>query len=254
MALEQIDSELRPHDYRAILAVLEVVEHANTVGEFSRLAMEAVDEHLGYSRSTFFVGGPPDPGFALFEGSTHGLKEVDLDEYLEDWTGSDPFVASAATSRMRRDGMVGLDDLSGSIDSEQRRYIEQFLHRQSSSQLSLWLDTGLPRHGYLSIFGPHSNEFGARDRATLMALRPHLSSLLRAILLEGRRAPGIEQLSEREAELARIVALGCSNREIARHLGIQEDTVKKHLWHAMHKLKVRNRTQLALLFGRRGEP
>jgi DNA-binding CsgD family transcriptional regulator len=251
MALEQVDAGLRPPDYRAILTVLEVVGRAGTVDEFRHLAMEAVDEHLGYVRSIFFVGGQPNPGFVLFEGSTDGLIEVDLEEYLENWTGSDRCVASTATSRMRRGGMAGLNDLGGPVDSYQRRYVEDFLLRQSSSQLSLWLDTGLPQHGYLSIFGRRSDEFGARDRATLMALRPHLSSLLRAILLEGRRAPGMEQLSEREAELARLVALGCGNREIARHLGIQEDTVKKHLWRAMHKLKVRNRTQLALVLMRR---
>jgi DNA-binding CsgD family transcriptional regulator len=147
--------------------------------------------------------------------------------------------------------MVGLNNRVTSVDSHQRRYIEEFVLHQGSSQLSLWLDTGLPQHGYLSIFGPRSNEFGARDRATLMALRPHLSFLLRAILLEGRQAPCMERLSEREAELASLVALGCTNREISRHLGIQEDTVKKHLWRAMHKVRVRNRTQLALLLRRR---
>jgi DNA-binding CsgD family transcriptional regulator len=233
------------------LAVLEIVLRAETVGDFQRLAIEAVDEHLGYVRSAFVVGGPPVASFALFEGSTHGLKGVNLEEHVEDWAGSDPFVASAATARMRRDGIVGLGDLAGTVDSDQTPYIEQYLFRQGSSQLSLWLDTGLPQHGYLSIFGPRSNAFDARDRATLMALRPHLSSLLRAILLDGGRAAGMEQLSEREAELARLVALGCSNREIAVHLGIEEDTVKKHLWRAMHKLKVRNRTQVALLLKRR---
>jgi DNA-binding NarL/FixJ family response regulator len=79
-----------------------------------------------------------------------------------------------------------------------------------------------------------------------MALRPHLSSLLRGLLLEGRRAPGTEGLSERETELAQLVGIGFSNREIAHHLGIQVDTVKKHLANAMQKVRVRNRTQLAL--------
>jgi DNA-binding CsgD family transcriptional regulator len=222
MALEHVETPLEPRDYRAILAVLEVVGRAGSVDEFRRLAMQAVDEHLGHAQSTFFVGGPPDPGFALFEGSTQGLEQGDLREE------------------------AGRGDLSA-FDSEQRLHIEQFLLRRSSCQLSLWLDTGLPQHGYLSIFGPRSSAFGPRDRASLVALRPHLSSLLRRILLYGRRAPGLEQLSQREVELARLLTLGCSNREIARHLGIQEDTVKKHLWRAMHKLRVRNRTELAML-------
>ena len=83
--------------------------------------------------------------------------------------------------------------------------------------------------------------------AILLALRPHLAFGLRTILLNDASPPNGARLSPRETEVGSMVALGCSNREIARHLGIGEDTVKKHLLHAMDKLDVRNRTQLALL-------
>jgi DNA-binding CsgD family transcriptional regulator len=231
----QKETLLEPPDYRAILAVLEAVGRARTVREFERLALEAIADHLDYSPTTFLIGGPPD------RDSTHGREKVDLDEYSRHPTSSDPFVAPGAIAWLRN--RVALD---GTVFPAQRRYLDEFLLLQSNSQLTLWLDTDLPHHGYLSIFGRGSKEFGARDRATLMALRPHLSSLLRGLLLEGRRAPGTEGLSERETELAQLVGIGFSNREIAHHLGIQVDTVKKHLANAMQKVRVRNRTQLAL--------
>jgi DNA-binding CsgD family transcriptional regulator len=210
--------------------VLEAVGRARTVREFERLALEAIDEHLDYSPATFLIGGPPD------RDSIHEREEVNSRHP----TSSDPFVVPGAIAWLRN--RVAFD---GTVFPAQRRYLDEFLLLQSNSQLTLWLDTGLPHHGYLSIFGRGSKEFGARDRATLMALRPHLSSLLRGLLLEGRRAPGSEELSERETELAQLVCIGFSNREIAHHLGIQVDTVKKHLAHAMQKVNVRNRTQLA---------
>jgi DNA-binding NarL/FixJ family response regulator len=53
-------------------------------------------------------------------------------------------------------------------------------------------------------------------------------------------------LSEREAEVAREVVAGHSNKEIARVLGITERTVKAHLGAIFVKLGVRDRLQLAL--------
>jgi len=55
-----------------------------------------------------------------------------------------------------------------------------------------------------------------------------------------------EELSEREAEVAREVVTGRSNKEIARVLGITERTVKAHLGAIFAKLGVRDRLQLAL--------
>lgn len=56
-------------------------------------------------------------------------------------------------------------------------------------------------------------------------------------------------LSQRELEVARAVASGLSNKEIARALGVTERTVKAHLGAIFEKLGVRDRLQLALRVG-----
>jgi len=53
-------------------------------------------------------------------------------------------------------------------------------------------------------------------------------------------------LSEREAQVARRVATGSSNREIAEQLAITERTVKAHLTAIFEKLGLRDRLQLSL--------
>lgn len=59
-------------------------------------------------------------------------------------------------------------------------------------------------------------------------------------------ASDMSLLSDREAEVARAVALGKSNKEVAEQLHISERTVKAHLGSVFEKLGVRDRVQLVL--------
>jgi DNA-binding CsgD family transcriptional regulator len=59
--------------------------------------------------------------------------------------------------------------------------------------------------------------------------------------------PAVGALTHREIEVARLVAGGASNAEVARALSISEGTVKTHLVRVFAKLGVRSRTQLAVL-------
>lgn len=60
------------------------------------------------------------------------------------------------------------------------------------------------------------------------------------------KTPVQPALSSREAEVARLVGAGASNREIAAELYITEGTVKNHVSNTLRKLGLRDRTQLAL--------
>ena len=59
-------------------------------------------------------------------------------------------------------------------------------------------------------------------------------------------------LTERETDVLRLLAQGQSNKEIAHHLYLVEDTVKTHVRHILSKLGVRSRTQAALYATRIG--
>ncbi|CAO3433031.1 LuxR C-terminal-related transcriptional regulator [Azospirillum doebereinerae] len=56
----------------------------------------------------------------------------------------------------------------------------------------------------------------------------------------------VDQLTERQREVLRLLLEGQSNKEIARALGVLEGTIKVHLRAVMQRLGARNRTQLAL--------
>lgn len=61
-----------------------------------------------------------------------------------------------------------------------------------------------------------------------------------------RPAVDLSVLSERELQVARAVAEGQSNREVAEQLHIAERTVKAHLGAVFEKLGLRDRVQLVL--------
>jgi len=60
-----------------------------------------------------------------------------------------------------------------------------------------------------------------------------------------------EQLTPREKDILELVAQGLSNREIAHQLFITEGTVRNGLSIILEKLKVRDRTQLAIYYWKR---
>jgi DNA-binding NarL/FixJ family response regulator len=54
------------------------------------------------------------------------------------------------------------------------------------------------------------------------------------------------ELTNRERQVARLVAQGLSNRKIANAMDLVEGTVKIHLHHVYKKLHVANRIELVL--------
>lgn len=60
-------------------------------------------------------------------------------------------------------------------------------------------------------------------------------------------AAAIQQLTPTQRKVLEGVHLGLLNKQIAYNLGIAEATVKAHMTALMRKLKVRNRTQVAIV-------
>jgi DNA-binding CsgD family transcriptional regulator len=86
-----------------------------------------------------------------------------------------------------------------------------------------------------------------REEATDHAERRFARFLRRADVLRGRSAiaagPLVEDLTEREREVAGLLALGLDNEAIAAALFVSRNTVKTHLRHIYEKLGARSRTE-----------
>jgi DNA-binding NarL/FixJ family response regulator len=136
-----------------------------------------------------------------------------------------------------------------------RAILESLVTRlEDTSQLedALWarIDLGrvlaeLDRRAAIEAFeaaAALADRMGARSQARLIA-----RGLRELGVRAWRRGASVaaDALSDREAEVARLVAGGSSNREIADALLIAPKTVERHISNALARLGLRNRTELA---------
>jgi two-component system, NarL family, response regulator LiaR len=84
------------------------------------------------------------------------------------------------------------------------------------------------------------------ERVMLVQASPH-ATMSAELQWPGRDA----RLTERESEVLALLPTGMTNRELAEHLHVSENTIKAHLSRLFSKLEVRNRAQ-AVALGRAG--
>jgi len=75
---------------------------------------------------------------------------------------------------------------------------------------------------------------------------PGTAALLVRQVRDGGRAQPLDMLSPRERDVLAGLAKGRSNRQIARALGVGEETVKSHVSSILAKLNLADRTQAAI--------
>jgi DNA-binding CsgD family transcriptional regulator len=106
--------------------------------------------------------------------------------------------------------------------------------------IQLCLPDGPGRQLRLDIHrGRADPQFSERDRALLILLRPHLYTAHQQVR---RRRLGIPALTPRQWELLHLIDAGLSNAQIARHLHLSDNTVRKHLENIFQRLQVTSRT------------
>jgi two-component system, NarL family, response regulator LiaR len=106
------------------------------------------------------------------------------------------------------------------------------------------LDTGA--HGFISKALPAPQivdgiRAAAHGEKVILTRRSQRAAMPAALRWPGRD----DRLTERESELLALLPTGMTNRELAAHLHLSENTIKSQLRSLFSKLKVRNRVQAA---------
>jgi DNA-binding CsgD family transcriptional regulator len=223
---------------RRTAAVLEAAAATSGLSDLLTTALAALDEHVGVQSSAFML--TLRGSGRAYAGVKHGSPEHVMEEYFEQWADRDPLATPAAQTSFRQQGRASTAELYRQLDGPRRLFVDDFLRRtRSRHQLSFALPCASTT-GYLTVMG--DAELDGATEATLNSLVEPLAELLRTRLPRGLDGP----LSSREAQVCELVALGFTNREIGSVLHVEEDTVKKHVSHALSKLRQRHRSELAV--------
>ncbi len=75
---------------------------------------------------------------------------------------------------------------------------------------------------------------------------PEATERLLARFAEPRTGRALDDLTDRETEILRLLATGLSNAELAEQLFLSETTVKTHVSSILRKLRVRDRVQAVI--------
>ena len=154
-------------------------------------------------------------------------------------------------------GITGVDALAGIREVSPATRILMLTVSEDSADLMAALRGGASGYLLKNIDGEFLTE------SILRAARGEsvVSAELTGKLVAGVREQGapvepgpLQGLSPRERTIVGHIVAGCSNKVIARALGVAESTVKIHVQHIMRKLKLSGRVQIAVLAVGNGVP
>lgn len=238
---------LETHQYRRVFDVLAACDSATNLSQFRELVVDSIARAYRVASTTFFVGSTtqaacadPDP---VILGSTKGM----LPEYQENWYRYDIFAAEETRSQFNTSRVATLAEITN-LSSEPRHYVADYLFRHDvRSATAVCLDLAGGRRALIGLFDRDPHRVGAGELASLRLLAAPLSRIAQTLPDAAVTAVSMSTLSPRQAEVARLVAQGLSNHDIAVLLTLHEDSIKKYVSRILAELGCRNRTELALM-------
>jgi two-component system nitrate/nitrite response regulator NarL len=83
---------------------------------------------------------------------------------------------------------------------------------------------------------------------------PSLAAEMLVSLTNTQAPDALQELTERESEILRLIGTGLTNREIGTKLFLSEKTIKHYVTNILQKLQVRSRVEAALIAARHERP
>ncbi|SAK79416.1 LuxR family transcriptional regulator [Caballeronia fortuita] len=170
-------------------------------------------------------------------GISYNVDKTHVSHYETWFQHNDPM-----TDTLRKRGAATfVEEVISRHDLDHSEFYNDFLRRDGLHHgINVHSFDGGKHIGDLRIWRAQSRpEFTDRDKVLLDGIEPFLRRALT------RRRCSSADLTERENDVAQLVATGCTDKEISRILNIEASTVRTHLRRVMTKKGVTNRSKLA---------
>jgi DNA-binding CsgD family transcriptional regulator len=234
-------STLSPSDYEGVLdLVVDVAANGSLDEPVSPTTLERIRALIPTADTVAYWFGPSSRhGHALTVAGDHLPWSAADDRLLERLDFSDPLLpAPDSLGRARR--------LSDAMAPEVYRGTEYYrrLGRTHGLEYSIAIWLRLSDGGIRGLWLDASRrDFDDRDVSVLQLIGRQLGRLLRPVRRPavGARLPDRLLLTDRQAEILSLAAIGRSNDEIGHDLSISSNTVRTHLENVFERLEVHTR-------------
>jgi DNA-binding CsgD family transcriptional regulator len=227
--------------------LLSALANARRVGDVADAAVDGLaaifDSNIG---GVFFF----DASLRTVETSIYGMSDVDFDEYEREWRCRDTVLAAMLERQ------VPMHNAQFYSEHQLKR---DPLYADFGRRVNVYRYMCAPLYGSRAELqgmlrvcrGQDEKPFDGKDLSLMTALGGYISSALTRVKTSSasREARKLPPLTPRELEIARLVASGRNNLEIALHLGLARETIKQTLRRVYQKLGVRSRAEMAARLG-----
>jgi DNA-binding CsgD family transcriptional regulator len=225
----------------------EIAVFADVIHELARPALDAdpreatADRILRLLRADTLASYVWEPGKGRYDqpvSVNHDAEKVA--QYVASLQFSDPL-----TRRMRvLKGAQIVENSFPMAELERTDFYTGFLHADGMHHgINIFLPSRSGKVFDLRIWRHRQREpFGQREIDLLDTLAQHLARAFQA------GVDGLAVLSPREREIGRLIARGCTDKEISDILGIGFSTVRTHVNRCFEKLECSNRAELSARF------
>lgn len=228
-------SDITPDEIQLFGDIIVQLEELGAVVDVRSLMLPAITRLI---RADFAASFDYDDKTKLWRnGFSYNVDKSLVTRYESWFQHNDPMT----TQLFQRRVATYVDEVISRRDLENTEFYNDFLRREGMHHgINVYSFEGTMHIGDLRIWRAKGRpDFCEREKILLNGIEPFFR---RALTRQRRCFAG---LTERENEVARLVATGATDKEVARTLGIGLTTVRTHLRRVMEKKGVTNRARLA---------
>lgn len=246
---------LNESEWNAINNILLDLYTVNDMKQLSNKVLHVLRLVIPFSKGYFALldeNGRVDNGNSVFDGFDVQAEKEYKEKYFDFDYKKHIFDLKKQTAVFQNPQM---------FDDEVRKnagFYKEFLHSEDIPyEAGIGIIENGKIRGILNLFrGAGLGDFSEKNVYVLNILKRHLENIVRNVYLIDTQnfdvvsskcfdsAVSDFALSEREAEILRLIADGKSNAEICSGLCVSISTVKKHVYNIFNKAGVNSRTQL----------
>ncbi|MBN3733984.1 helix-turn-helix transcriptional regulator [Burkholderia sp. Tr-20390] len=228
-------SDITPEELRLFGDIVARLEELGPVVDVRTVVLPAITQLL---RADFAASFDCDEHTGLWRnGFAYNVDASQIARYEAWFQHIDPVTPPLRARRVA----TCVDEVVSRRELEQTEFYTDFLCRDGMHHgINVYAFDGATHVGDLRIWRAQGRpDFTERDKLLLNGIEPFFR---RALL---RRRHACAGLTGRESDVARLVAAGYTDKDVARTLGIGVPTVRTHLRRVMAKKGVPNRASLA---------